>query len=131
MMSSRMPGGPAVGRRKTGCSVFPWWPRNHLILIDVTPRGIAGKPYAQALDKAGIVGNYNSVPFDPRKPFDPSGFRLGTPSMTSRGMGPAEMKKLASWMDEVAKSQDEAVLIRIAGEVKELCKGFPAPGLAV
>src|SRR5690606_17081169 len=67
---------------------------NHLILIDVTPRGIAGKPYAQALDKAGIVGNYNSVPFDPRKPFDPSGFRLGTPSMTSRGMGPDEMKKL-------------------------------------
>jgi glycine hydroxymethyltransferase len=104
---------------------------NHLILIDCMPRGIAGKPYAQALDKAGIVGNYNSVPFDPRKPFDPSGYRLGTPSLTSRGMGPAEMKKLAGWMDEVAKTQDEAVLARIAGEVKELCKGFPAPGLSV
>lgn len=116
---------------KHGFRVITGGTDNHLILIDVTPRGIAGKPYAQALDRAGIVGNYNSVPFDPRKPFDPSGFRLGTPSMTSRGMGPGEMKKLASWMDEVAKSQDEAVLARIAGEVKELCKGFPAPGLTV
>jgi len=103
---------------------------NHLLLIDMTPKGIAGKPYAQALDRAGIVGNYNSIPFDPRKPFDPSGIRIGTPSVTSRGMGTAEMERLAAWMDEVAQHPtDEARIARIAGEVAELCKGFPAPGI--
>jgi glycine hydroxymethyltransferase len=104
---------------------------NHLLLVDMTPKGLAGKPYAQALDRAGIVCNYNSIPFDPRKPFDPSGIRIGTPSMSSRGMGAAEMKQLAAWMDEVATSSDEATTTRIAASVKELCAGFPAPGLRV
>ncbi len=103
---------------------------NHLILVDVTKRGTTGKPFAQALDKAGIVCNYNTVPFDPRPPFDPSGVRIGTPSMTSRGMGEPEMEKLADWMDQVAKNlEDEAALQRIADEVKELLKAFPAPGI--
>jgi glycine hydroxymethyltransferase len=103
---------------------------NHLLLIDMTPKGIAGKPYAQALDRAGIVGNYNSIPFDPRKPFDPSGLRIGTPAVTSRGMGVAEMERLAAWMDEVAQHPaDEARLARIAAEVEELCRNFPAPGI--
>jgi glycine hydroxymethyltransferase len=105
---------------------------NHLLLIDMTPKGVGGKPYAQALERAGIVANYNSIPFDPRKPFDPSGVRLGTPSVTSRGMGAAEMEQLAGWMDEVALHMgDEERLARIASAVKELCAGFPAPGLAV
>jgi len=104
---------------------------NHLLLIDMTPKGIAGKPYAQALDRAGIVANYNSIPFDPRKPFDPSGLRMGTPAVTSRGMGAAEMKRLAGFMDDVAKSQSDDVISRVAAEVKELCAGFPAPGLLV
>jgi glycine hydroxymethyltransferase len=105
---------------------------NHLLLIDMTPKSIGGKPYAQALDKAGIVANYNSIPFDPRKPFDPSGVRLGTPSVTSRGMGPAEMEQIAAWMDRVAQSPtDEAEIARVAGEVKDLCSRFPAPGLRV
>ncbi len=103
---------------------------NHLLLIDMTPKGIAGKPYAQALDRAGIVANYNSIPFDPRKPFDPSGLRIGTPAVTSRGMGVAEMERLAAWMDEVAQNvNDEARIARIAAEVAELCRGFPAPGI--
>jgi glycine hydroxymethyltransferase len=103
---------------------------NHLLLIDMTPKGIAGKPYAQALDRAGIVANYNSIPFDPRKPFDPSGLRIGTPAVTSRGMGVAEMERLAAWMDEVAQNvNDEARITRIAAEVAELCRGFPAPGI--
>jgi glycine hydroxymethyltransferase len=103
---------------------------NHLLLIDMTPKGIAGKPYAQALDRAGLVANYNAIPFDPRKPFDPSGLRLGTPAVSSRGMGVAEMEQIAAWMDQVAQSaSDEAVLSRIAGEVKELCSRFPAPGI--
>jgi glycine hydroxymethyltransferase len=105
---------------------------NHLLLIDMTPKGIGGKPYAQALERAGIVANYNSIPFDPRKPFDPSGLRLGTPAVTSRGMGPAEMERLAAWMDEVAQHPgDEARLARIAGEVAELCRSFPAPGIRI
>jgi len=104
---------------------------NHLLLVDMTPKNVSGKVYAQALDKAGIVLNYNSIPFDPRKPFDPSGVRLGTPSLSSRGMGPTEMWALASFMDRVATDPSEESLARIAGEVKELCKGFPAPGLTV
>jgi len=104
---------------------------NHLLLIDMTPKGIAGKPYAQALDRAGIVANYNSIPFDPRKPFDPSGLRIGTPAVSSRGMGASEMKRLAGWMDEIARSQADDVVARVANEVKELCAGFPAPGLLV
>jgi len=103
---------------------------NHLLLVDMTPKGLAGKPYAQALDRAGIVLNYNSIPFDPRKPFDPSGVRIGTPSVTSRGMGVAEMKRVAAWMDDVAKNiTDETRLAAIASEVKEMCSSFPAPGL--
>lgn len=103
---------------------------NHLLLVDMTPKGIGGKPYAQALDRAGIVGNYNSIPFDPRKPFDPSGVRLGTPAVSSRGMGAAEMKRIAAWMDDVASHMgDEGRIAKIAAEVAEMCSAFPAPGL--
>jgi glycine hydroxymethyltransferase len=105
---------------------------NHLMLVDLTSKNIAGKPAAQALDKAGIVANYNAVPFDPRKPFDPSGLRIGTPAVTSRGMGTAEMKKLAEWIDRVvANATDESVITKVAGEVRELCAKFPAPGLRI
>lgn len=105
---------------------------NHLILFDVTDKGTTGKLAAQAMARAGLVGNYNSIPFDPRKPFDPSGVRIGTPAITSRGMGAQEMKKIASWInDVVAAPSDEARVAHIAAEVTELCKGFPAPGILV
>ena len=84
------------------------------------------------VDRAGLVLNYNTVPFDPRKPFDPSGVRLGTPSVTSRGMGPAEMKHIADWLDrgvQAAKTEDGAALDKIFAEVRELTGKFPAPGL--
>src|SRR5438477_10332991 len=68
---------------------------NHLILIDVTPRGITGKPAARALHEAGIARNYNTIPFDPRKPFDPSGLRIGPPLMTSRGRTVQDMDRIA------------------------------------
>ena len=68
---------------------------NHLILIDLTSKGVSGKPAAQALDRAGIVTNHNAIPFDPRKPLDPSGLRIGTPAVTTRGMGAAEMRTIA------------------------------------
>jgi glycine hydroxymethyltransferase len=105
---------------------------NHLVLIDVTKRGITGKPYAKALDMAGIVCNYNTVPFDPKPPMDPSGVRLGTPALTSRGMGKPEMEKLADWMDKVVGNiENEEVLSHIADEIKELCAAFPAPGISI
>jgi len=105
---------------------------NHLILIDLTNKNVTGKVAAKALDRAGIVANYNAVPNDPRKPFDPSGLRIGTPAVTSRGMKVPEMKRLAAWIDEVVRApEDEALQKRVANEVKELCKGFPAPGIRV
>ena len=106
---------------------------NHLILIDLTPQGIAGKPAAKALDRAGIEVNYNTVPFDPRRPFDPSGIRIGTPAITTRGLGEPHMAQVAAWMDEAitaAAKDDEAAIERIAGEVRELLAGFPMPGWA-
>jgi glycine hydroxymethyltransferase len=105
---------------------------NHLILVDLTSKNLPGKRAAKALDKAGLVLNYNTVPFDPRKPFDPSGIRLGTPAVTSRGMKQAEMKQIARWIDEgvaAAARDDEAALARIFGEVRETTVKFPAPGL--
>ena len=105
---------------------------NHLILMDLTNKGVSGKIAAKALDRAGLETNYNSVPFDPRKPFDPSGLRIGTPSVTSRGMGEPEMRQIGAWMASVVSApEDEALIERIAGEVRELCSKFPAPGISV
>ena len=105
---------------------------NHLVLMDLTPKGVPGKVAAQALDRAGIVTNYNSIPFDPRKPFDPSGVRIGTPAITARGMGAAEMEQLGDWMAEVVDHvEDEAKIAGIAADVKALCDKFPAPGVPV
>ena len=105
---------------------------NHLILIDLTAKNVSGKIAAQALDRAGIELNYNTVPFDPRKPFDPSGIRLGTPSVTTRGMGEADMARVAEWMDLVISApEDEALGERTAAEVAEFCQAYPAPGIVV
>jgi glycine hydroxymethyltransferase len=105
---------------------------NHLILIDVTPRGINGKPAARALHEAGIECNYNTIPFDPRKPFDPSGVRIGTPSITSRGMTEKDMEPIAAWFDRVLRvADDQEKLHAIRAEVAEFCRAFPAPGIRV
>lgn len=108
---------------------------NHLILIDLTSKGIGGKPAAKHLDNAGLEANYNTVPYDPRKPFDPSGLRLGTAALTSRGMKEAEMREVARWLDEVvtAAAADpdavDATITRVRGEVTELTGRFATPGL--
>jgi glycine hydroxymethyltransferase len=104
---------------------------NHLILMDLTAQGIAGKPAAKALDRAGIEVNYNTVPFDPRKPFDPSGLRIGTAAITTRGLTEQHMEQVAGWMDEAiiaAAKEDEEVIERVAADVRGLLAGFPMPG---
>jgi glycine hydroxymethyltransferase len=103
---------------------------NHLVLIDLTNKGVFGKKAAKALDRAGIVVNANTVPYDPRKPFSPSGIRIGSPAVTSRGMKEPEMRRIVAWMDEViANAEDEQALERVRNEVREFCVAFPAPGI--
>jgi glycine hydroxymethyltransferase len=103
---------------------------NHLMLVDLTNKNISGKRAAKALDQAGIVLNYNSVPFDRRKPFDPSGIRLGTPALTSRGFKEGEMVLVCEMITKVLNDPDNLKLLaHTAAEVKELCRNFPAPGL--
>ena len=103
---------------------------NHLILVDLTNKNVPGKVAARALDRAGIELNYNTVPYDPRKPFDPSGIRLGSPSVSSRGMGEPEMKLIAAWMDKVISSPTDETADKVRAEVKALCEKFPAPGIS-
>jgi glycine hydroxymethyltransferase len=106
---------------------------NHLILVDLTGKGIAGKPAAQALDRAGIELNYNTVPFDPRKPFDPSGLRLGTASITTRGLTEERMPQIADWIDQAvqaAAKDDGSALDGIAAQVRALLADHPMPGWA-
>ncbi|KUH35956.1 MULTISPECIES: serine hydroxymethyltransferase [Streptomyces] len=105
---------------------------NHLVLIDLTGRDVPGKIAAKALDRAGLVVNYNTVPYDPRKPFDPSGIRIGTPSLTSRGLGPEHMETVADWLDRgvaAAHAGDEDALAAIRAEVADLMARHPAPGI--
>lgn len=116
---------------------------NHLLLVDVMrSRNIPGKPYAKALYKAGIEANFNSVPNDPRKPFSPSGLRIGTPAVTTRGFKEEQMVQIADWMDRVAAACtktggeyrfDEEKLHVIREEVRALCTSgqFPVPGIEI
>lgn len=102
---------------------------NHLLLIDLTNKGVKGAHAEIALGKAGITVNKNTVPFDPRPPFDPSGIRLGTPALTTRGMKEGEMEQVAEWIDRaIAAGSDETKLATIHNEVLELTKHFPLPG---
>ncbi len=106
---------------------------NHLILLDLTPQGIGGKSAAKALDRAGLEVNYNTIPFDPRKPFDPSGIRIGTPAITTRGLNEQHMEQIAGWIDEAiiaATKDDEEVIERVAANVADLLADFPMPGWA-
>jgi glycine hydroxymethyltransferase len=118
----------AAELQRTGFRVVSGGTDNHLLLVDVTSRGLTGKIAEQALDHAGITVNKNMIPFDGRKPLDPSGIRIGTPALTTRGMKEAEMRTIAGWIDVALKHTDEAaVLNRIRGAVREMCKQIPAP----
>jgi len=101
---------------------------NHLMLVDVTPLGIGGKLAEEVLDRCGITCNKNMIPFDERKPMDPSGIRLGTPALTTRGMGTGEMKQIAAWILRVLKSPgDQQLIATTKGDVAELAEQFPVP----
>ena len=124
----------AQGLLERGFDLVSGGTDNHLLLVDLTSKGVTGKDAAQALDRARITLNYNTVPFDPRKPFDPSGIRLGTPAVTTRGMTETEMEAIARWIDEgvdAARRKEEATIERIADEVQELTRAFPIPGARV
>lgn len=100
----------------------------HLMLINLTNKNMPGKVAEAALGKAGITVNKNTVPFDPRSPFDPSGIRLGTPALTTRGMKEAEMKTVAGFIDRALQNmENESELGKINAEVAEMCKSFPLP----
>jgi glycine hydroxymethyltransferase len=103
---------------------------NHLMLADVTTIGLTGKIAEQALDRAGITVNKNMIPYDQRKPLDPSGIRLGTAALTTRGMREAEMKRVGDWILGVLRHADDAGLIeRTRTEIREFCQAFPVPGI--
>ncbi|MGC8915742.1 MAG: serine hydroxymethyltransferase [Thermoanaerobaculum sp.] len=101
---------------------------NHLMLLDLGPDGISGKKAEERLQRAGITVNKNTVPFDTRKPYIASGIRLGTPAVTTRGMGPGEMRLIARLIDRVLRSEDENVWAQVRKEVEELTRAFPLYG---
>ncbi len=118
----------AAGLSERGVSLISGGTDNHLMLADLTGLGITGAQAQKALDRAAITVNKNAIPDDPQPPVRTSGIRIGTPAVTTRGMGEAEMAKIAAWMVEVLQRHDVAELqARIASEVAELCRSFPVP----
>jgi glycine hydroxymethyltransferase len=111
-----------------GLTIISGGTDNHLLLVDVTPLGIGGKIAETTLDHCGITVNMNMIPFDQRRPMDPSGIRIGTPALTTRGMGTDEMKTIAGWILRALKHHDQpAVVQAIQHEVVALAGQFPVP----
>lgn len=122
----------ALGARlqERGLRVVSGGTDNHLLLVDVSVRGVTGKDAADRLHAAGITANKNLIPFDTAKPTITSGIRLGTPALTSRGMGVEEMFQVGDWIaDVIDGSGDDTAIQRVRGEVRELCKQYPVPGI--
>ena len=103
---------------------------NHLMLCDVTAINLTGKIAERSLDRAGITVNKNMIPWDQRKPLDPSGIRIGTAALTSRGMRQDEMRQVGGWILDVLRSpEDSATIERVRGEIREFARQFPVPGI--
>jgi glycine hydroxymethyltransferase len=101
---------------------------NHLMLVDVTGLGYGGKMATEVLEKCGITVNMNMIPYDTRKPMDPSGIRVGTPALTTRGMGVDEMRRIGQWILAALKNpEDVSLQARVRGEISSLCERFPVP----
>ncbi len=118
--------GLAEQMKKNGFRLVSGGTDNHLFLIDLTPQDLTGKDAEAALDRAGIIVNKNTIPFETRSPFVTSGLRIGTPALTTRGMKEKEMRRIADWIGAVLKDLRNEVLIgQIKDEVKKLCQKFP------
>jgi glycine hydroxymethyltransferase len=116
----------AEGLQAAGLRLVSGGTDNHLMLVDLRPKKLTGKIGEEALGKAGITVNKNMIPWDPEKPMTTSGIRVGTPALTTRGMGVAEMKTVAKLIGRALDAPtDEQALARVHGEVKDLCKQFP------
>ena len=120
----------AASLLERGFSLVTGGTDNHLILFDATARGLSGKEGSTAMSLCGIEANSNAIPFDPRKPFDPSGIRLGTASVTSRGMNEEHMAQVADWIEQSFEAHDDPDRLQaIRQEISEFCSGFPCPGI--
>ncbi len=116
----------ADGLTAEGLRIVTGGTDNHLVLVDLTPLGIGGKTAETVLDEVGICTNKNMIPYDPRKPTDPSGLRIGTPALTTRGFDEREMRTVASLIARVLKSPDDAAVKHaVDGEVRELAALHP------
>lgn len=111
--------------KKYGFTLVSGGTDNHLMLVDLRNKNITGAEAADLLEEAGITINKNSIPYDPAGPFKPSGIRIGTPAITTRGMKEKEMKQIASWINEVIS--DPKSVKKVREEIKKLCKKFPLP----
>jgi glycine hydroxymethyltransferase len=113
---------------KEGGRIISGGTDNHLVLLDVTSFGLGGKTAEKTLDRCGITVNMNMIPFDTRKPMDPSGIRIGAPALTTRGMKTDEFRRIAGWIVQALRHvDDEASLSRIREEVREMTSQFPVP----
>ncbi|BDG05877.1 serine hydroxymethyltransferase [Anaeromyxobacter oryzae] len=116
----------AEGLKVAGLRLVSGGTDNHLMLLDLRPKKLTGKIAEEALGKAGITVNKNMIPWDPEKPMTTSGIRVGTPALTTRGMGPKEMTTVARLIGRVLDAPtDESSLAKVRGEVKDLCAHFP------
>ncbi|MEM9479361.1 MAG: ribose 5-phosphate isomerase B [Verrucomicrobiota bacterium] len=118
----------AAGLIEHGYAISSGGTDNHVMLVDLRPKGLNGKIAQETLDEAGITVNKNSIPFDTESPFKGGGIRLGSPAVTTRGMKEADMKTIAGWINEALENrEDEAKLAEIRGRVVELNRKFPKP----
>ncbi len=115
----------AAAMQARGFAIVSGGTDSHLMLVDLRPKGLTGKLAEQLLDRAGITVNKNTIPDDPQSPFVTSGIRLGTPALTTRGMGAAEMKRIATLIDRVLVGQDDATVEAVRKQVEELARAFP------
>jgi len=115
----------ALALQARGFAIVSGGTDSHLMLVDLRPKGLTGKVAERLLDRAGITVNKNTIPDDPQSPFVTSGIRLGTPALTTRGMGVSEMKRIATLIDRVLVGQDDATVEAIRLEVEALARSFP------
>ncbi|MFN2520161.1 MAG: serine hydroxymethyltransferase [Candidatus Limnocylindria bacterium] len=120
----------AAALAKAGLRLVSGGTDNHLMLVDVRPLGVTGRAAERALDAVGITVNKNTIPYDPNKPAVASGIRIGTPAVTTRGMGPAEMERIGELIARTLQSPgDEAAAKEVSADVLELTSRFPVPGI--